>query len=62
MDIEHRIDTGDSPPICQIPRRVSFAVHGKMSRMVIEMLRDDVIKELASPLASPVVLVQKKER
>ena len=48
MDIEHRIDTGDSPPIRQIPQRVPFAVHGKMSRMVREMLRDDINKIPAS--------------
>ena len=61
VDIEHRIDTSDSPPIRQIPRRVPFAVRGEMSRMVREMLRDDVIKELASPWASPVVLVREKD-
>ena len=61
VDIEHRIDTSYNPPIRQIPRRVPFAVRGEMSRMVKEMLRDDVIKESASPWASPVVLVRKKD-
>ena len=56
VGVEHEINTGDSPPICQVPRRVPFAVRGEMTKLVQEMLRDEVIQESASPWASPVVL------
>ena len=61
IGIEHEIDTGDSPPIRQAPRRVPFAVRELMSKMVQEMLSDGVIQESSSPWASPVVLVRKKD-
>ena len=55
--VEHVIDTADSQPIRQIPRRVPFALREEISRMVQEMLKGEVIQESASPWASPVVLV-----
>jgi len=59
--VEHVIDTGDSPPISQIPWRVPFALREEISRMVQEMLESEVIQESASPWASPVVIVGKKD-
>ena len=59
--VEHQIVTGDSQPIRQVPRRVPFALRGEISRMVHEMLDANVIEESASPWASPVVLVRKKD-
>ena len=59
--VEHVIDTGDSQPIRQLPRRVPFALHKEISRMVQEMVDGDVVQESASPWASPVVLVKKKD-
>ena len=61
VGVEHEINTGDSPPICQVPCRVPFAIRGEMTKLVQEMLRDEVIQESASPWASPVVLVRKKD-
>ena len=61
IGVEHKIHTGDSAPIRQLPRRVPFAVRGEITRMVQEMLKDGVIQESASPWASPVVLVNKKD-
>ena len=61
IGVEHKIHTGDSAPIRQLPRRVPFAVRGEITRMVQEMLKDGVIQESASPWASPVVLVKKKD-
>ena len=55
--IAHEIDTGQSPPICQPPRHVPFALRPKIKEMVAEMLEAGVIQELNSPWASPVVLV-----
>ena len=60
-DVEHQIHTGDHPPIHQLPRQVPFTVREEMSRMVQEMLKDGVIQQSASPWASPVVLVRKKD-
>ena len=59
--VEHVIDTADSQPISQIPRRVPFALREEISRMVQEMLESEVIQESASPWASPVVIVRKKD-
>ena len=50
--VEHVIDMGDSQPMRQLPRRVPFALRKEISRMV---------QESASPWASPVVLVKKKD-
>ena len=59
-DVQHRIETGDNPPVRQSPRRIPFSVRLQMARMVNEMLSAHVIEESSSPWASPVVLVAKK--
>ena len=59
-DVQHRIETGDNPPVRQSPRRIPFSVRPQMARMVNEMLGAHVIEESSSPWASPVVLVAKK--
>ena len=61
MAFEHKIHTGDSPPIRQLQLRIPFAVRGEITRMVQEMLKDGVIQESASPWVSPAVLVKKKD-
>lgn len=58
---QHSIDTGDSQPIRQLPRRVPFALRGQVDKMVEEMLERGVIEPSKSPWASPVVLVSKKD-
>ena len=58
---EHQIDTGDHPPVRQPPRRLPFALRDQIDRLVKEMLTQDVIVPSASPWASPVVLVRKKD-
>ena len=55
------IDTGDSQPICQLPQLVPFALRKKISCMIQEMVEEEVVQESASPWASPVVLVRKKD-
>ena len=60
-EIEHKIDTGDSPPVCQPLRRVPFSVRPKIRGMVDDMLQAGVVQESKSPWASPVVLVKKKD-
>ena len=59
-EVQHEIVTGDSPPIRQLVRRIPFALREKVAGLVDEMLRGGVIRESASPWASPVVLVKKK--
>ena len=60
VEVEHAIETGDTTPISQHPRRVPFALRPEIARMVQEMLEQRVIEESSSPWASPVVLVKKK--
>ena len=57
--VTHSIDTGDHRPIWLLPRRIPFALCGKISEMVEEMLQQGVIVPSYSPWASPVVLVAK---
>lgn len=58
---EHAIDTGDSAPIKQPPRRFPIAKASEMESLVEDMLRQGVIEPSTSPWASPVVLVKKKD-
>ena len=56
-EVMHSIDTGDQPPVRQLPRRIPFALRGKVTEMVSEMLEHDLIQPSKSPWASPIVLV-----
>ncbi len=58
---EHRIQTGDYPPIKQPSRRVPHALRGEITKIVNVMLESQVIQESSSPWASPVLLVKKKD-
>ena len=58
---EHSINTGDHPPIKQASRRVPFALRGEVMKMINNMLAENVVQELASPWASPIVLAKKKD-
>ena len=58
---DHKIDTGDSPPIRQYPRRLPYQFRGEVDKQVTEMLSQNVIQRSTSPWASPVVLVRKKD-
>ena len=58
---QHVINTGDHQAICQLPRRVPFALRQKIDEMVGEMLEKGIIQPSKSPWASPVVLVSKKD-
>ena len=60
--ITHTINTGDHEPIRQPPRRLPFSLRSKTNELVREMLKQGVIQASTSPWASPVVLVEKKDR
>ena len=59
--VEHRIDTGDSTPIRQYPRRLPHHYRAEVDRQVNEMLSQGVVQPSNSPWASPIVLVKKKD-
>ena len=59
--VEHKVDTGDHPPIKQPVRRIPFVYRDKIAKMVEEMEQTGVIQPSSSPWASPVVLVPKKD-
>jgi len=59
--IEHSIDTGDSRPIKQPLRRHATAHLPYIDATVEDMLKNDIIEPAASPWASNVVLIKKKD-
>ncbi|GBM34952.1 Retrovirus-related Pol polyprotein from transposon 412 [Araneus ventricosus] len=58
---QHRINTGNHPPIKQYPRRLSLAKKEEAERLVKEMVDNGIIEESSGPWASPIVLVKKKD-
>ena len=59
--LRHNIDTGQAAPIRQPVRRVSPHRRGEVRELLDQMLDRGVIEPSASPWASPIVLVQKKD-
>jgi RNase H-like domain found in reverse transcriptase/Reverse transcriptase (RNA-dependent DNA polymerase)/Integrase zinc binding domain/Integrase core domain/gag-polyprotein putative aspartyl protease len=59
--LKHRIETGDSRPIKQVPRRAPLAKQGEMDELVQEMRQQGIIEPSQSPWSSPVVMVKKKD-
>lgn len=60
---KHRIIIDEATkPVCQHPYRVSYKERETIQNQVKEMLQDDVIQPSKSPWASPVVLVEKKDK
>ena len=57
----HKIDTGESPPIRQYPRRLPYHFREEVDRQVNDMLSQGVIQPSTSPWSSPIVLVKKKD-
>ncbi|GBM95331.1 Retrovirus-related Pol polyprotein from transposon 297 [Araneus ventricosus] len=58
---EHRINTGNHPPIKQYPRRLPLAKKDEAERLVKEMGGNGIIEESSRPWALPIVLVKKKD-
>lgn len=59
--VEHSIDTGQNRPIRQPLRRHPYAHLTEIDRQVNELLENGFIEPAASPWASNVVLVRKKD-
>jgi len=59
--VEHVIETGDHRPIRQRLRRHPIAHLDAIDQQVDDLLRKDFIEPAASPWASNVVLVRKKD-
>ena len=59
--LQHDIDTGDSAPIKQSPRRPPLAATAAEDEILNEMLSTGVIEPSNSSWASPVCLVKKKD-
>ena len=58
--LQHRIYTGDVPPICQQFRRMCPQKKQKLRALLAEMLSKEIIHPSSSPWSLPVVLVKKK--
>ena len=59
--VQHEIDTKDSKPIKQAPRRIPQHHREAVDTAVAEMLEKGIIEKSSSPWASPIVLVKKKD-
>ena len=59
--VQHRIDTGDNPPVRQRPYCVSDTQRGIIEEHVDDMLNRGIIQPSTSPWASPIILVKKKD-
>lgn len=57
----HNINTGDSLPIRQYPRRLPYHHRAEVEKQVKDMLSQGVIQPSTSPWSSPIVLVKKKD-
>ena len=59
--VQHRIHTGDHPPIKQSVRRVPVAHREQAKEGIQDMLQKGIIRPSSSPWASPLVLVRKND-
>ena len=59
--VQHRIDTGDHPPIKQRPRRIPIHKREIVEEEIQKMLAKGVIEPCDGPWSSPIVLVGKKD-
>ncbi|XP_063388255.1 uncharacterized protein LOC134674130 [Cydia fagiglandana] len=56
---EHRIETGEHPPIAVPPYRLNPAKKELMKKEIDKMLKDDIIEECESAWSSPALMVPK---
>jgi hypothetical protein len=58
--VEHRILTGNAPPIALNPRRTPLALEDKIDDLVDQLVQQDIIRPSQSPWNAPIVVVKKK--
>ena len=58
--VEHRIDTGDSPPIRQAPRRIPPHLKEEVKAQLDDLVRQGILEESEGTWASPICVVRKK--
>ena len=59
--VRHQVDTGDSPPIKQAPRRIPFSRRQVVADLIDDMMEKGVVQPSTSAWASPIVLVPKRD-
>ena len=59
-EVEHKILTGNSPPVMLNPRRVPLALEKKGDELIDKLVEQGVIRPSHSPWNAPIVVVQKK--
>ena len=59
--LKHSINTGDSPPIRQHPRRLPFHQKEVVRGLLNDMIDQEIIEPASGPWSSPIVLVTKKD-
>ena len=59
--VQHRINTGDHPPIKQAPRRIPWAKQDEVDKLLKDMKTQGNIEPSNSPCTVPIVLVKKKD-
>jgi hypothetical protein len=60
VGVEHRILTGDAPPIALNPRRIPLALEDKVDELIDKLVQQNIIRPSHSPWNSPIVVVRKK--
>ena len=58
--INHKILTGDAPPVAQPPYRMNPVKREFLKKEIVKMEEQRIIRKSSSPWASPVVIVEKK--
>jgi hypothetical protein len=58
--VQHEIDTETHHPLRQPPRRIPVHYASKIDEMIEDMLKKGIIRPSSSALASPIVIVKKK--
>lgn len=58
--VTHRIDTGDSPPVRQGPRRVPPHLRDELRSQLDELVQQGILEEADGTWSSPVMLTKKK--
>lgn len=59
--VKHRIDTRDTDPIGQPPRRIPTHYQAEVCSVIVDMLKNNVIIESQSASEAPMVITKEKD-